>query len=325
MSEENQRSEELFERLNKNKKKRKRKVLYTVLIVIAVIVAALVLLVLSLRHKVEQQFASAAAEVQSYTVQTGTISTLVSGSGILTQEDLEQLTVPAGVEITDVLVESGDTVKQGDMLATVDMATVMTALSDAQEQLDELDSDIADAKGDTVSSYIRSGVSGRVKILYAEPDMDVSACMAENGALAVLSLDGYMAVDLETSSVTTGDAVQVTLSDGTEVTGRVETCLNGAAVVTVEDEGYAMGETATVTAQDGSQVGSGELYIHNAWKATAYTGMVSTVWAKEESTVSSGASLFSLTGTEYTAQLDSLASQHREYEQQLQELSRMYQ
>ena len=136
----------------KTRKKRKRKVLYTVLIVIAVIVAALVLLVLSLRHKVEQQFASAAAEVQSHTVQTGTISTLVSGSGILTQEDLEQLTVPAGVEITEVLVESGDTVKQGDLLATVDMATVMTALSDAQDQLDELDSDIADAKGDTVKA-----------------------------------------------------------------------------------------------------------------------------------------------------------------------------
>lgn len=149
--------------------------------------------------------------------------------------------------------------------------------------------------------------------------------MLTHGALAVLSLDGLMAVNLETSSVTTGDAVQVTLSDGTEVAGRVEACLNGAAVVTVEDDGYAVGEMVTVTTQDGSQVGSGELCIHNAWKATAYTGTVSTVWAKEESTVSSGASLFSLTGTEYTAQLDSLASQHREYEQQLQELSRMYQ
>ena len=265
------------------------------------------------------------ASILSGTVRSGDLSMALHGGGTLVDGDAEDVTLPSGVKITEFLVKNGDTVTEGTPLAAVDKVSVLNAMAQVQETMDYLQEKMEDVQDEKASSSVRAKAGGRVKAVYAQAGDDVQTVMLTHGALAVLSLDGLMAVDLETSSVTTGDAVQVTLSDGTEVTGRVETCLNGAAVVTVEDEGYAMGETATVTAQDGSQVGSGELYIHNAWKATAYTGMVSTVWAKEESTVSSGASLFSLTGTEYTAQLDSLASQHREYEQQLQELSRMYQ
>ncbi|MGN0977957.1 MAG: HlyD family efflux transporter periplasmic adaptor subunit, partial [Faecousia sp.] len=324
MSEENQRSEELFDTLNKKKKKRKRRVLYTVLIVIAVIVAALVILVLSLRHKVEQQFASAAAEVQSYTVQTGTINTVVTGSGILTQEELEQLTVPAGVEITEVLVDSGDTVKQGDLLATVDMATVMTALSNAQEQLDDLDSDIADAKGDTVSSYIRSGVSGRVKILYAQPDMDVSACMAEYGALAVLSLDGYMAVDIETDQLGKGDTVTVVRADGGEIRGAVDSVLGGKATVLVTDNGPQYDEEVTVLTDDGTLLGSGKLYIHNPLAVTGYAGTISSVSTSENALIYNGTTLFRLKDTGFSANYDALLRSRSDLEETLMDLLTIY-
>ena len=83
MSEQNQHSEALFDTLSKNKKKRKRKIIRTVLIVIAVIAVILVGLVFYLRHRVEQRFASAAADVLRYDVVTGTIHTVVSGSGAL--------------------------------------------------------------------------------------------------------------------------------------------------------------------------------------------------------------------------------------------------
>ena len=113
MSEQNQRSEALFEVLSQNKKKRKRRIVRTVLIVIAVIAAILVGLVFYLRHRVEQRFASSATEVLRYEVTTGTINTVVSGSGTLAQVDVEDITVPTGVEITEVLVENRDTVSQG--------------------------------------------------------------------------------------------------------------------------------------------------------------------------------------------------------------------
>ena len=47
--------------------------------------------------------------------------------------------------------------------------------------------------------------------------------MAENGALLLLSLDGKMAVEVKASSdISVGDEVSVTLSDGTEKEGTVE-------------------------------------------------------------------------------------------------------
>ena len=155
MNEQNQHAEELFQKLSQDKKRRRRKVIRTVMIVIAVIAAALVTAVVLLRRSVEARFAQATAEVQSYQVVPGTIHTVVAGTGVLTEEDLEQLSVPSGVEVTEVEVKPGDVVKKGDLIARVDMATVMTALSDLQEQMKDLDERIADAKAEG-SVHIRN-------------------------------------------------------------------------------------------------------------------------------------------------------------------------
>ena len=149
--------------------------------------------------------------------------------------------------------------------------------------------------------------------------------MLRDGCLAVLSLDGMMAVKLEGSfPVTTGESLTVTLADGEAVTGRVESNLDGVVVITLEDEGYEIGQTVTVSSEDGQKLGEGPLYIHNAWKATAYSGTVETVSAREEKTVSSGATLFTLTDRDYEGELRRRAGQHREYEELLQELFQMY-
>ena len=214
MSEQNQRAEALFETLSRNKKMRRRKIIRTVLIVIAVIVAILVTTVILLTKKVEKRFAAAVADVQTYQVSTGTIHAIVSGSGVLMEEDLENITVPSGVEVNEVVVDAGDTVAKGDLLATVDMATVMTSLTSLKEQMDDLDRAINEAKGEEARSQVTAGVSGRVKLVYAEENMDVSLCMAEHGALAVLSLDGFMAADLQTDRLHKGDLVTVSRQDG---------------------------------------------------------------------------------------------------------------
>ena len=148
MSEQINKADALFETLSQNKKKHKRKVIRTVAIIIAVVFLVLISTVVILRKRVEKRFAAAAAEVQSYQVATGTIHTTVSGTGVLTEDDLEAITVPAGVAINEVKVNAGETVQKGDLLATVDMATVMTALSSVQDQLSSLDKNINSAKGE---------------------------------------------------------------------------------------------------------------------------------------------------------------------------------
>ena len=324
MSEQNQRAEALFETLSKNKKLRRRKVLRTVLITIAVIAAILITTVIVLTRKVEKRFAAAAAEVQSYQVTTGTIHTIVSGTGVLTEEDLEEITVPSGVEITEVVVDAGDTVRKGDLLATVDLATVMTSLTSLQDQMNDLDKDINAAKGDKASTQISAGVSGRVKIIHAEAGDDVSLCMAEHGALAVLSLDGFMAADLETDKLSKGDLVSVTRDNGTVLEGKVSSAAGGKATVLVTDNGPMYDEEISVSTADGTVIGTAKLYIHNPLGVTGYAGTVSTVTAKENAAVSNGSPLFTLKNTSFSANYDTLLRNRADLEEILLELLTLY-
>ena len=324
MSEQNQRGDELFEALSKNKKKRRNKVIRTVLIVIAVIAAILVGIVMYLRHQVEERFASAAADVQSYEVTTGTINTIVSGSGTLTQVDVEDITVPTGVEITEVLAKAQDQVKAGDILATVDMASVMTTLADVQSQLDDLDDEISDAKGDTAGTNVTAGVAGRIKRILVDKGTDVTACMAEYGALAYISLDGYMAAEIETDLLGKGDAVTVTRADGTQIAGTVESVAGGKAVVLVTDNGPMYDEEITVLTAEGTEAGKGKLYIHSPLAVTGYAGTVNNVRVKENANVYSNTVVFTLKDTSFTANYDTLLRDRADLEETLLDLLNIY-
>ena len=244
----------LFEALGKNKKRRRRRILITVVSIVTVLAVIAVAGVCILQRKVRQEFASSSGEVLSYAVTTGTISTVVSGSGSLMDVDLEAVTVPDGVEITEVLVHANDAVTEGDILATVDMASVVTAMADLQAEIESLDEQISDAEDDEASDVIYAGVSGRVKAIFAEANDEVADVMYEHGALALLSLDGHMAVEIETDKLAVGDSVTVKLSDGDKVTGTVESTVGGKAVVLVTDNGPEYDEVVTVLNEDGKKL-----------------------------------------------------------------------
>ena len=324
MSEQNQHAEALFETLSKNKKMRRRKVIRTVLMIIGILAIILVATVIILTKKVEKRFAAAAAEVQTHVVATGTIHTIVSGSGVLTEEDLEEISVPSGVEVNEVMVDAGDAVRKGDLLATVDMATVMTSLSSLQDQMNQLDKSINAAKGEEAGTQITAGVSGRVKILYAQENMDVSLCMAEHGALAVLSLDGYMAMDLETDQLSKGDLVTVTRADGKVYEGRVSAQAGNTVTILVTDNGPQYGEEVTVSTRDGAELGKAKLYIHNPLGVTGYAGAVKTVAVKENAAVSAQSVLFNLKDTSFSANYDTLLRERADLEETLLELLTIY-
>lgn len=325
MSNEMQRDDALFEALGKSRKKRRRKILLTVLIAVLVIAVILVMVVSSLRRQVREQFARSEEEILTYEAATGTLHTVVSGSGTLEYVDLETLTVPAGVEIEEMKVEFHDAVAQGDILATVNMATVMQAMADTQDAIDDLDEEISDAESDKVSSYIYAGVSGRVKQIFAEADTDITSCMAENGALAVLSLDGYMAVDIETDALAVGDAVIVMLSDGSEIDGAVEKVVGSIATILVTDDGPKYDEEVTVLNAAGNRLGSGKLYIHSPLRVTGYAGTVSTVSTSENQLVYRNSTMFTLTDTSFSTNYESLLRQRTEQEEILMELLTIYQ
>ena len=278
------------------------------------------LTVMPLMAKNEAQKDGPQASVLSATVETGSITSVLHGGGTLEDEDVEDVIIPTGVKITGFLVKNGDMVKEGDPVAMVDKTSVMEAITSVNETLDFLREKLEDGRDEKVDSTITAVPGGRVKKIFAKEGESVQDVMLRDGALAVLSIDSMMAVRFETAStLATGENMDVTLENGTTVTGRVESNLDGVVVVTVEDEGYEIGQTVTAEG-----LGTGTLYIHNAWKATGYTGTISKVHTEEEKNLSAGATLFTLDDREFEGQLQHRANQHREYEALLQTLLKLY-
>lgn len=324
MEEQQKTGEELFDKLSQEKKQRRRKRLRRVIIIVAVIFVALVMVVSRLRKNVDARFAATQKDVQSYTVAPGTIHTLVSGSGVLEQVDEEDVTVPAGVEVDEVIAEAGDTVAKGDLLAKVDMASVVDTLSSTQDQIKTLDKKINSAKSDTASTSVTTSVGGRVKKIYAQVGDNVVSCVTENGALALLSVDGCMAVDFESDSCARGDAVTVTLSDGTAVEGTVESATLGTVTVLVTDNGPALDEQVTVADAAGKTLGTGKLYIHSPVAVTGYVGTVKSISCKENANVTAGSTLMTLRDTKTSANFDALLRQRQDLEDTLTGLLTIY-
>ena len=307
--------------MDKAKKKQLKKIVTWALL--AALVAGLA--AMPLLAKKEAEADGPVASVLSGKVEEGSIQTTLRGGGNLEVEDTENIRIPTGVKITEFLVKNGDRVTEGTPLAAVDKVSVMTAITSVKETMDYLQVEMRTAKTEKVPGTISATAGGRIKKVYAQQGDDVQRVMLEHGALALLSLDGLMAVKIERKmELPTGQSVEVILSDKTEITGRVESNLSGEIVITVEDNGYNIGEKVTVITNDGERVGTGELYVHNAWEVTAYSGTISTVQAKEETKVTSGSTLFTLTDTDYRGDLEYLAALHREYEKLMQDLFKMY-
>ncbi len=304
------------------RKKRAVRVTLILVIVLAILAGGVGIL----RQRVSTQVnAGNAEEVQTATVSRGSITTVVSGSGNLTDEDVEELKLHGTVEIDETLVEAGDTVEEGQLLATVNMSTVLSAMSQVQGEIDDLDEEIGEATGDELEDSVKTTVAGRVMKVYAAKGDDVSTVLYEHGALALLSLDGYLAVDIETESLAAGDGVTVTDSDGTSYDGTVETVSGGVAKILISDKSADYGDTVTVTDSEGTTLGTGELYIHEELKITGIAGTIKAVTVSEHEKVKANKTLFTLTDTSFSANYTSLLEEREELEEQLQQLIKIYQ
>ncbi len=307
----------LFKELREKKKRKKRKIIIVTASILVTVAIVCTVGVIFLQKRVRKQFATSSGEIQSYEVTTGTISTVVSGSGSLTDMDLTTVTVPAGVEIDEISVKANQTIKKGDLLATVDMTSVINTMADLQEEIKTLDQQISKAEDDKAETKITAGVAGRVKAIFASADSEISEVMNEKGALALISLDGYMAIDVETDALAAGDSVRVKRSNGTTVSGTVEDVTNGKATILVSDDGPEYDEEVSVLNSSGEILGTGKLYVHSALRVTGYAGTVSKVHVSKGAKVSASTKLFTLKDTDYSAGYKSLLRTRAEKEELL--------
>ncbi|WP_215706891.1 HlyD family efflux transporter periplasmic adaptor subunit [Blautia sp. MCC283] len=247
------------------------------------------------------------AQAQSAEAKKRNLSKTIVGTGNLELAEAEDQDAPSGLEISEVMVESGDEVKEGDVLAVVDESSILEAMEQVQDEISQLDESIQEYQDSDEENVIESSVSGRVKKINVSAGSDLSDIMVSDGALMVLSLDGKMAVSLSgVSGVSAGDSVTVTLSSGTQVTGTVDSASGEDCVVTLTDNGTTYGDTVIVTDSSGQELGSGELTIHEPLEITGTSGTVSAVNVSENASVSEGTTLLTLEGSANETQYQEL-------------------
>ena len=306
--------------------KARRKNIKRIISLICAVVIVGLLAAMPLIAKQEAEKNGPQASILSGTVTRTDLDTELIGGGTLAEEEAVTLSVPVAVKLTKFLVQNGDAVTEGTPIASVDRVTVMKAISDVQETLEYLSQEIEKAGDTNTRESVTALAGGTVKIVYAQKGDSVQDVMLEHGALAVLSLDGLMAVDLEVESdLSVGTAVTLTMSDGREAAGKISKNLAGAMTVTVEDDAYPVGDPVRISAENGTEIGTGELYIYSPWNATAYTGTVDSVQIRAGDTLRAGKSLMVLRDVGYSATYRQLTGKRQEYEEMMLDLFKMYQ
>ena len=209
----------------------------TLIAVLAVVLVAALLIALLPSSKADTSSVKVVEELLSAKAEYGTINTVFTSGGAISDSGTESIALAGSVKLRSWEVSEGDYVEAGDLLATVDRSSVLQAISELDELMQELDSALESSRSDTVSSVLYSPIDGTVTKVYAGSGADVEDTVYNNGALIVLTDSGGREVNVvgyagtvSAVYVSGGDTVYagqslIYLSD-TEYTGEYERLLS---------------------------------------------------------------------------------------------------
>lgn len=103
-----------------------------------------------------------AVSILQTNVQRRDIDQVVSAGGSLTAQEAETLSIPEGVDITELLVENGDQISAGDVIARVDKVSVMSAVTQVQDALNELNEACAELQPDIEDGALYVSAEGEI-------------------------------------------------------------------------------------------------------------------------------------------------------------------
>ena len=257
-------------------------------------------------------------------VTTGDLEKSVTGTGTVAMADSLEIKENFDITITAWKTSTGQSVNEGDLLASVDTKSLSNTITSLESQLSSLDSQLTSAADSySTTKTVTSTVEGRVKQIFAETGDRVSDVEEENGALITISLDGKMKVEIDAGDLAVGDSVNVADGDDT-YTGTVASVADGKAVITFSDAATAVDAEVSVT-QDGETLGSGKAAIHQPVSITAQSGTVSKVYVSLNKKVYKGTSLLYLKNVSESAEYTALLEEREETYEALQAAKKILQ
>lgn len=285
--------------------------------VLLVLVTALVLMIVVIRGRSEP----AGSNLRQAKLEMGSLTVTVIGTGHLDYHESSDLEVPAGLLVDRVYPEAGDRVAQGDPLASFDPLSIQLAIDTVLAEIDTLDLAIARTPSTADSKVIRSLQAGRVKAIYIEKGDQAAQVYKSHGAVILLSLDDRMAVSFgSTAELTQGDKVRVLTSGGVTREGRVDKREGNLYLVTLTDNGPEPGEAVTLQDKEGTEIGTGNLYVHRPLEVVATEGIIKDIHVSENQKITAGKALFTLEDLPAGSDYDKLFADRKERREKLDDL-----
>ncbi len=270
-------------------------------------------------------------EVETYAtaqVTRGSITDTVYGTGTTSAKNQPNILAEAEGTLTQLRVSVGDTVRKGDILAVMTNDDIDETITSLEFALWDLDEQITNtAAGDRVR-VIESPAAGTVLKIYAKPKDDALAVFRREGALAIISTDGRMKVELESPSAALGLALDekvLVIGDNIYAEGTVVNLTRQGTCATItlkeddlplnkdfDDDGeidVLMGRTVTVKNGAEEVVGTGILEANKPMAVSSFGGTIESVRTVVGKTVERGQTLFRLSDSPLTLTIENLRIQ----------------
>lgn len=160
--------------------------------------------------------------------------------------------------------------------------------------------------------------------IYAGVGDDALAVFRREGALAIISTDGRMKVELSdvdaSAGVALNDKLTVTGEDFTAEGTVVDLTRQGTSLtLTIQDDSLPMGASVAVATMDGVTLGTATLEVNKPMAVSSYGGTIESVHTQVGKNVKRGETLFKLTDSPITLKLENLRLQRETANKSLEE------
>ena len=194
--------------------------------------------------------------VQSANAEKGSISTTVVGTGTLENGTATDVVVPTGVKVKEVLVSSGDVVTEGQVLATLDEASIASELLEVKENIETLEDEIDDlsdeADEEGTNEYLEAKVlNGQLSDL-TEAESALESLL-ESQAITATCAGTISSVNVQADTEVTKSSES---SSGSSVTGNGNTNTVASADTTTSDSSDSTSTVLKTAASTGTNTSS---------------------------------------------------------------------
>lgn len=229
--------------------------------------------------------------VQSAEAKTGNISTTVEGTGTVSNGAATDVVVPTGIKVKEVLVESGDTVEEGQVLATLDEASIASELLEVKENIesveDEIDDLSSDAQTEGTTEYLQAKVLNGELTELQEAETTLTGLL-ETQTITATCAGTVSSVNVEADTEITkssGSNSSGSSSSGSSSGSSSSTAATGMNTASTSDSGSSDSTASTNTSASGTY---SLMFLSASTSGTSTSSAESTTDTTEAQTQSAG-------------------------------------